>query len=494
MNEQEYANIAAACDRLLRAPGLSLARLAIPVLHVVNEHPGSLAQYAPLLTGQAENPFDHTPRTALRVARGLARALTSPGRHPGFQSPIDVVIVSHLSNPAQLDQENDFYFGALQTLLQERGVSSLLVLIDHLPTPLRAQPTSTFPLPRMLLPRVIGAAREASVWRQCLSASRRLRHEAQIAQSAIGRGVAMLASRHALSASTAINLRMHASLCDILQALNPKIVMTTYEGEGAERLIWHAARTARRLPVCVGYQHARLLKRAHAIRRPVGAVGIECDPDVVLTLGEIPHATLAASAELGAVRFIEYGSHRRSPPVDLPPTQHRPRQCLVLPDADDLECIALFEFALACARQRPDIRFALRPHPIVDTRSLMRRHQTLQQLPGNVSLSVDKPLAQEFAQARYCLYRGSSAAMHAVLAGIKPFYLARPGELPCDTLFELTDWREIVTSPQDLTTRMSIADQSRDSAAARRASGICERYVSPIRSGAIDELLEVVPR
>lgn len=130
---------------------------------------------------------------------------------------------------------------------------------------------------------------------------------------------------------------------------------------------------------------------------------------------------------------------------------------------------------------------------MVDTQLLLRRHPALQKLPGNVSLSVNKPLEQEFAQTRYCLYRGSSAAMYAVRAGIKPYYLARPGELPFDCLFELVDWRETVTSPEDLITRMKLAEPFADAAAASRAASICERYVSTVRPAALDELLAMVP-
>jgi hypothetical protein len=166
----------------------------------------------------------------------------------------------------------------------------------------------------------------------------------------------------------------------------------------------------------------------------------------------------------------------------------------VLPDASDQECVALFDFALASARHRPDISFALRPHPMVDTRSLLRRHPQLQTLPQNVALSVDGPLEQEFAQARFCLYRGSSAALHAVRAGIKPYYLAQPGELPFDCLYALTDWRETVTSPEDFANRMSLGDPFADSVAASRAMDVCERYVSPVRPAAINELLALVPR
>jgi hypothetical protein len=492
MTEQEYADIAAACDRLLRSPGTSLARLAVPVLHFLNEHPSALAQYASLFTDRSDGRFPYVAKVVIRAARGLTRSLAAPRLAAHLQGPIDVVIVSHLLKPDQLHQADDFYFGGLQSHLRDRGVTSLLVLISHLKVARSDQDIQPFPSSRVIVPATVSLATEANIWRQCRTASRALRREAAGASMSADNRLAMLASRQVLSASTVVNLRMHAAVANICQAVNPRIVITTYEGTVAERLIWHAARTARRRPLCVGYQHAMMLERAHAIRRPVAAPGLDCDPDVILTLGEIPHAALAASAGLQSVRFIEYGSHRRVALPLLPQPQHRPRHCLVLPDASYHECATLFNFALDCARHAPDISFALRPHPMVDTRSLLRRLPQLQKLPRNVSISVDKPLEQEFPQARYCLYRGSSAAMHAVRAGIKPYYLARPAELPFDCLFELADWRETVTSPKDLLNRLNLANQFTDSAAASRAASTCERYVSPFRPAALNELLTMV--
>ncbi len=490
MTEQEYADVAAACDRLLRAPSTSIARLAIPVLHLLNERPSSLAQYAPLLTKDSDIGIPNLPRAVIRAARGFARSLAAGQETPRHQGPFDVVIVSHLLKADQLDRSGDFFFGALQSLLQNRGVTSLLVFISHLGHSIRTAPPGS--LPRTILPGPVSLPAEIRVWRQCATAYRALRREAASSRNLIDRRLALLASQQALSAATADNLRMHASVVKLCQAVNPKIVITTYEGAVADRLIWHAARTARRRPLCVGYQHALMLQRAHAIRRPVAAPGLECDPDVILTLGDISHAALASSPELRSVRLIEYGSHRRASIPALPRLQDRPRRCLVLPDADPRECAMLFDFALASARHSPDITFSLRPHPMVDLRVLLGRQPALRQLPRNVSLSTDKPLEEEFAQARYCLYRGSSAALHAVLAGIKPYYLAQRGELPFDCLSGLTDWRETVTSPEDLVNRFRVVDQSTDPAAANQAANVCDRYVAPVRPAAIDELLAMV--
>src|SRR6185436_12468925 len=124
------------------------------------------------------------------------------------------------------------------------------------------------------------------------------------------------------------------------------------------------------------------LKHAHAIRRALHAPRLDCDPDVILTLGEIPHASLAASPGLGSAKLILYGSHRRAL-SGVQPTSFtdRPRRCLVLPDADARECSILFEFAFACARRCPELVFTLRPHPVVSIATLRARHEWLREPP-----------------------------------------------------------------------------------------------------------------
>jgi hypothetical protein len=294
--------------------------------------------------------------------------------------------------------------------------------------------------------------------------------------------------------STQANLRLHASLSGLFKRLTPRIVMTTYEGDASERLIWNAARCGSGRPLCVGYQHTRLLRRAHAIRRSVNIPGLDCDPDAILTLGAIPQSTLASSPDLGNVRLITYGSHRRLAPASYPPFETRQRVCLVLPDADDRECCILFGFAVACARQDTETSFVLRPHPAMNFTALASRHSVLRELPPNVTVSTGTELAQDCGSARYCLYRGSSAAMHAAMAGIKPFYLARPCELSFDPLFELRAWRETINSPAEFTLRAHAADLALEHDAARQAAEFYERYVSPVRPAAIDELLEMAAR
>ena len=518
MIEQEYADIAAACDRLLRAPGTSLERVAIPLLHVINEHPSCIRQYQSLLSSRAgsrpdgdaqENAlplFTDSVRAAVRVGRALKRSFwRRPGAPQrahdrlhtwarGASGPADVLIVSHLGNPAQLECEDDFYFGGMQRLLQSRGLRSTVVLIDHRLRKAAGRSRSMDPSPfeRQLLPQAASPALEARIWRRCFRTRRELREAALHSGSAVDGALAMLASRHAVSWETAANLRLHESICELCAQLKPRIVMTLYEGDACERMIWHAARSQGRRPLCVGYQHARLHKLSHAVRRSVTVPEIDCDPDVVLTLGETSHAMLTASPGLRAVRLIPYGSHRRAEPRRLPPIGERPDICLALADADERECATLFGFALDCACSNPATTFVFRPHPLVNIATLRSRYHSLRELPDNVGWSQGNTLEQECAQARYCLYRGSSAVLQAVLAGVKPFYLARPGELAFDPLFALTEWREIVTASENFSASMKAADTSAQKEAADRARTLYDHYVSPVRPAALDEMLALV--
>jgi hypothetical protein len=62
-----------------------------------------------------------------------------------------------------------------------------------------------------------------------------------------------------------------------------------------------------------------------------------------------------------------------------------------------------------------------------------------------------------------------------------------------DCLFELDEWRETVATPQELIDRIDAADSTLDAVTARRAASVCERYVAPIRSAALSELLALAP-
>ena len=499
MTEQEYDAIASACDGLLRAPGATLGRLALPLLHVINEHPNLTAQYSAFLsTSQvtatpAPQAGAATPGgTPRRAARALSRALRRPRpkiaadvASPGM--PADVLIVSRLTRPEQWRATEDFYFGAMQEEFARLGARCVLALVDHVGMELEGEPLAG----RVLLPRRVSPPLEVGLWRECLHASRVLRRLAGEKPTApLMRAIARQAAAELRAGAALENLRLHGALTRLCRRLAPRILITTYEGDASERVIWHAARASPRPCLRVGYQHTTVLRRAHAIRRGVHLPSLACDPHVVLALGSITEAALAQSPALQPARLLVYGSHRRRELGPLTPRGERPLRCLVLPDAHRAECTLLFRFALDCAVLLPAVTFVLRPHPGMALHGADVRAELLQQLPANVVVSPPgATLESECAAARFCLYRGSSAVLHAVRAGLRPFCLTRRDELPFDPLWELTGWREHVAAPRDLARYLT--DDMAAPVLQQAAEDYCDRYVLPVKPENLRVLLQL---
>ena len=489
MNESDYERLATSCDRLLAAARSDRPRLAIGMLHVIHEHPSWLAQYRRVFDPAAapirERPPVRQARDAYRMLRGVRRAMASGDRRaPLHGGPLDVLIVSRLTHDSQLAGTDDFYFGAMPGLLRERGASVQVALIDH-----RAGPASAAVdcgAGRMLLPASVPLRDEIAIWRQCAHTRATLFEEARAARDPLDRRVAQLSAEQALAATTVENLRLYARIRTLCESLRPRNVLTTFEGDASERMIFLAARDSGAGSLCVGYQHTRLLPHSHAVRRMLGTPALPCDPDAVLTLGAETQSMLER-ADRRDTRYIVYGSHRRWPDGSAARASRAP-SCLVIPDAEPSEHRMLFDFSRSCARKLPGIRFVFRPHPAVNAELRAPAGGMSGSLPANLRVDGVEPLATQAASARCCLYRASSAVFHAVMAGARPLHLLGAHEIPFDPLTAMPEGRSSVRSVEDLA-RLAQETDWEGSDAARAAGNYCDRYISPVRPAALDELL-----
>ena len=66
-------------------------------------------------------------------------------------------------------------------------------------------------------------------------------------------------------------------------------------------------------------------------------------------------------------------------------------------------------------------------------------------ITSNIVLS-QATLEEDIAHSRWTLYRGTTAAIQAAVAGLRPIYLMLSDELTVDPLYELKDWRTTVES------------------------------------------------
>lgn len=453
MNEEQYRQVCEACDRVLLAPGSTLERVAVPWLHVLNEHPANLSQYVRLL--QRKNTGFRGISSAAKGLLSVAKAFlkSAPFRRQQVLPPkVDVVIISHLLNPSQLGAAEDFYFGQLPEALVAQGVATVVALRDH--TNIRRQDAGcSWPAtmaPRVLLPGTLDGFDELKLKRRLQKEADRLKRAASCASAGFDARVYETAAEQAAGPSAMATLRLHAQVQEMVKSLRPSSIVVTYEGHAWERIVFAAARSVNPSIRCVGYHHAILFPRQHAISR---ALGHPYDPDIVCTGGHITREMLERTSGLGGTPVVTVGTHRQEN-LEIPFSQKVGAQfvpaCLVIPDGTIEECLLIFDFVLKAALMVPAVTFIIRMHPVMPFSTVMDRDERLRSLPENVQISHET-IDVDFERCRWALYRGSGAAIRAVAAGLRPFYFKPVGEmLGIDPLYAMQTWKRVVETGSDL--------------------------------------------
>lgn len=431
--------------------GINIARVAIPELHVLNEHPANLEKYSYFFSPKKNIAFAFLRLKILSFLR-LAKAITNPplqARSTKMYKNSDVLIISHLLNDRQLDLNEDFYFGTIPQDLIKENLSCFVALINHTG---KESDNFSHKLHNRTVPTMI--FRKSLPWdlewnsRRLLKKERvRLKKLATSNENPI-RSAALFVAKQSTTNQAIINVGLFYQIRYLVQELRPKTILITYEGHGWERLAFAAAREIIPNICCIGYQHAILYPRQHAITRSITPL---YDANVILTAGSITNEILKKKfisnksidiKILGTHRYLELGQDLIDQKIKV-----KANRCLVIPDGTLTECIKIFDFVFEVALLIPDIIFIIRTHPVINYESLAKRIKRFRKLPANIQIS-NSTIQNDFKLCRWAIYRGSSSAIYAVVAGLRPFYFAEKNELSIDPLFSLKNWRIIVNTPR----------------------------------------------
>jgi hypothetical protein len=503
MNDEQYSELAAACDALLRRPESDLAWLAHPLLHVMSEHPVHLAAYAPLFErlgwerGDARwwsQSGSRVYRAGSLMKRFTRAAAAKPIADVASDGAVDtpVILVSWLVHPDHAAQEDDFYFGPLQRSLESRGIRSLLLLRNQtgLPwTSLSEAVARSGYRGRVLLPDVAPAGDEWTALGAQFAARKRFDTTKRLQEPELTPVLATWLRDQWPSTLASENLVLASQIEAICRRCRPKIVVTLFEGHSWERCVWAAARAVDPRVTCAGYQHTVIRRRAHAVMRAIGH-GKGWDPDLILAAGETTRRRFSQSADLGSVPIVSIGTHRRPPMTAQRPSNRD--AVLVIPEGLDAECEHLFTFALEAARRDVARPFVLRMHPVLSFDRVAARLPPRSAWPPKVEISDRQRIEDDFSRCGACLYRGSSAALHAVLAGLKPHYVARADELTIDPMDDVPAWRTVVGEPEAFVRSLSATEAAPAEDRQRawsQAAAYCSGYMQPFDDSQVDAIL-----
>ncbi len=238
---------------------------------------------------------------------------------------------------------------------------------------------------------------------------------------------AMLRDALRRSAQSIDGLRIGQAVGQACEELEPDVLVVTFEGHPWERIAFRRARAAVPGIVVLGYPHAGSLPGQHSLFRRLGS---DLDVDGVLAPGDVTMRVF--NRRLPDIPVAVVGSPRRI--GSSVGAGERADVCLVLPEGLLSEVEILLDFALEVAAARPDFQFLVRLHPLVSGSSF----KLLERLSDHSNIRVsDRSIVEDFAQAKWCLYRGSTMAVMAAAAGVMPIYVHVEGQSVLDPLYEL---------------------------------------------------------
>jgi len=441
LNEGQYRRLCNACDEILTSERMITNIEAIQWLHVIREHPIFLKNYDGLFrqNSVSQKLLGISKRVIIEIA-SLMRQLWwlivhSNNLYIGerYQNQnIDFLFVSHLISKEHFGRENDFYFGNMPTDLASMGYKVAIILINQTSLCKRSvavlehQPI----VPRILLSKSLKISKEFQIWKKVIKLRTAITHELKSRQRNFNRKVLERAAWESVSRSTRSTFRTSIAISEIVAELRPRVVVTTYEGHSWERMVYASAKQIDNRIQCVGFLHAALFRLQHAAFRNLKK---NYNPDRLLVSGKVGLRQLNNKTQLQDIPIENVGSNRFVEIID----KNTVEMCLVLPEGDISECKRLFSYSLICARKNPNIMFVWRVHPNQRKLKLRNFGLGINTLPENVMLS-NNTLEEDISNAKWALYRGSTAIIAAAANGVMPVYLGRLGELSINPLYEIS--------------------------------------------------------
>ncbi len=455
ITEAQYDELCDACDALLKQK-LSYERMANAWLHVIREHPIFLNGYSALFNKGELLFYSHLFRQLLwHIAVGSYKFLHAIYRNYFLQDrlikvqkPFEDVFISHFLNETFIDHKRDFYFFDLPKKIAQKKSSSLQLYINFtdLSTTTIQQKWKEKPISSKALPKYLSFFQEIKIrWFMVRESLTILNTKTS---SKFEKRVKYQAAVASLSSSSHSNYRLAILVQRYVKMNNVKRIFTTYEGHPWEKLIYAFARKVNPRIKCIGYQHALVFRKQHAIRRKLT---MNFEPDYILCSGEHGLKQFEEINYLPSNRLLLFGTNRTFSikPSRLAIEAKRRNVFLMLSEGDLVECIPLVKFVLHLAKEYPKNHFIIRFHPITRVTDVLRECPELSAPPKNIELS-SVSFEEDLERAHFAIYRGSTTIIKAVEYGLFPLYFSRPNEIMIDPLHGIHEEKISVSSPSDI--------------------------------------------
>ncbi len=452
MTEEQFKWLCNICDQTLLEKEATDSTVAVSWLHVIRPHPEILIKYKKIFNRRYSVNYKlesiitrsfillsqlfHIFIVALKILQIYEKKITD--------SRIDFLIVSHRLNNLK-KYNDDLYFGNLPLSLANEGYKVLIAYIDHT-SGYKKNTENKYLIEKiehLILPKVLSIKTEYSILKTLyLERIRILNLAKKITTNSLLDNFFKNLLDQIITKETRGAYRIGIQIGELVKKLDPKFLITTYEGHAWERLVFSNARKSNQKIICMGYQHAPIFYLQHANCRNLKS---NYNPDIILTSGKISYQKLKKTNvdKYSMIRLL--GTHRARKNNNITGFKDYKEVVIsVCPEGINSEFNIIKEFLIKSAQVNPEIKFLLRLHP-----SIKRKAININRLPKNVEVS-SSDISTDFLRSTHILYRGSSIVMEAVTYGIQPIYFGIRDEIDINPLFDINDYILKVFEPTDL--------------------------------------------
>ena len=315
ISEKKYLELCKLFNGILKSSESNLQTISIPWLHIIREHPVFLIRYKKIFKYSfVEFLLDKLKNNVFFILQLLRSLLTKKNSYwfgsDKYEEDIDYLFISHLINKRKFSTDEDMYFSniplQLKKLDRKVAISSLVGIYNS-----KFYFNKYFKqgnLNRYFFNSSLTCLNEIRLYLSLKKESRRLKRKAKLnTQSPLEQKVYHLAASEATSKGSLDNLRLHKQIQKLVEKLNPKVIITTYEGHAFERIIFHAARSVSPNITCVSYQHSVIFPLSNTVKIQLSK---KYNANYILTSGKTPRDEFVSILDLHPIKIMELGSNR----------------------------------------------------------------------------------------------------------------------------------------------------------------------------------------
>ena len=451
--KKEFIELCKTSDLLIKKYQANSYISIIPSLHILREHPADLIKYKFVIANQRIKIIFYLIKSFFFYLREAFKNYfkkkydyinINNNKHKEYSN----IFISHFINLNHCKTKDDFYFKDMP-LISSKSVNTLVVLINHtsldVSNHLEKFTRNNYDI--LVLSNNLRYKDKIHIFINSLKIFFIIFNDVLFNLRNFKQIIMLNALSNIFSDNTQLCFRFFTQINKILFKYQPNNIFFTYEGYAWEKALCMAVREYSNTARCIGYQHARLFKYQHSIKRKLKN---KLDPHIILTSGKFAYQEF--QRKLKGISIINIGKWQSQENKNIRFSKFNyfsidsKIYVCVLPEGTIGECSKLLKFSLSCALQYKNIFFIWHFHPITDFKLLNKKINIKDNIPENIIISKQS-LDKDLKISHMALYRGSTAILSAMQAGIIPVYFKIKNEFDINILEKNYEWSIKTESP-----------------------------------------------